>query len=499
MLQIFRDKSQSTFIQAIVLVIVLVFVFWGVGANMMDSRDAAIVVNGEEISYQEYQRTYDGLLSTYRQQFGGSVPEELLKNLGLSAQVKNQLIQQALLRQGAASMGLIVSAPEVQRNIQKMPEFQENESFNIEKYKVLLSSNRLTPHKYESSKRIDMLSTKGVQAIGNFATTITDAEINDLYQQAKESVTLQFVKISPSEFTNKVSIEEETLAAWFDQNKENYKTDPKVRLKFLSFPYEAEAKTKSEVESTKVANETMRATVFQKANNAYEGIISAGSLKEYARLHPEAIILETDFFSHLTPPDNMDKSPSVQNTAFSLKEGELSSLIESPSGYSILYAEAIQAPAIPALDSVRDKVTADYKSEQAKTLAREKSEEILTALKDGTPFSEIGETNGMELKKASLSRSSTGSETSNFPPSLLMDVFSLSNSNPLPDEPATVGEDIYLYKFTERNLPDTASMTEEEKKQYRTQILNAKQERLIVAWIRHQEGTAEIYSNKNLQ
>ena len=105
----------------------------------------------------------------------------------------------------------------------------------------------------------------------------------------------------------------------------------------------------------------------------------------------------------------------------------------------------------------------------------------------------------MELKKASLSRSSTGSETSNFPPSLLMDVFSLSNSNPLPDEPATVGEDIYLYKFTERNLPDTASMTEEEKEQYTAQILSAKQERLIVAWIRHQEGTAEIYNNKNLQ
>ncbi len=493
MLQIFRDKSQSTFIQAIVLVIVLVFVFWGVGANMMDSRDAAIVVNGEEISYQEYQRTYDRLLSSYRQQFGGSIPEELLKNLGLSGQVKNQLIQQALLRQGAVSMGLLVSAPEVQQNIQEMPEFQENESFNIEKYKVLLSSNRLTPHKYENSRRIDMLSTKGVRAIGNFATTITDAEINDLYQQAKESVKLQFAKISPSQFTDKVNIEEDALATWFDQNKENYRTDPKVRLKFLSFPYETEAENKE------ITKEVKRATVFKNANEAYEGIISAGSLKEFARLHPEAVILETDFFSHLTPPDNIDKAPSVQNTAFSLKEGELSSLIESSDGYSILYAEAIQQPEIPALDSVLDKVTDDYTAEQAKTLAREKSEEILTALQGGTPFSEIGKTNGIEIKEASLSRSSTGSETNNFPSSLLRDVFLLSSKQPLPDEPATVGEDIYLYQFTERNLPDTASMPEEEKEQYRSQILNAKQERLLVAWIRHQEGTAEIFSNKNLQ
>ena len=80
-----------------------------------------------------------------------------------------------------------------------------------------------------------------------------------------------------------------------------------------------------------------------------------------------------------------------------------------------------------------------------------------------------------------------------------MNVFLLSSNTPLPDEPATVGDDIYLYQFTERKLPDTASMTEEEEKQYRSQILSAKQDRLIVAWIRNQEENAEIYTNKNLQ
>ncbi|MBU0960671.1 MAG: SurA N-terminal domain-containing protein, partial [Proteobacteria bacterium] len=58
MLQIFRDKAQSTFIQAIVLVIALVFIFWGVGTNMMSNREAAIVVNDEEISFQDYQKVY---------------------------------------------------------------------------------------------------------------------------------------------------------------------------------------------------------------------------------------------------------------------------------------------------------------------------------------------------------------------------------------------------------------------------------------------------------
>jgi peptidyl-prolyl cis-trans isomerase D len=493
MLQIFRDKSQSLFIQAIVLVIVLVFVFWGVGANMMDTREAAIVVNDEEISLQEYQRVYDQLLSSYRQQFGGSVPEELLKNLGLSAQAKNQLIQETLLRQGAVSMGLLVSEPEVQRDIQEMVQFQENDSFNMERYKALLASNRLTPHQYEASRRVEMLSAKGVQAIGNFATTVTDAEISDLYQQVKEKISLNFAKISPVNFKDGVVIEEEALVSWFDQNKDTYKTAPQVQLKFLSFPYSADAVSKDMDESK------ARTLVFQKANNAYEGIISAGSLQEYARLHPEAVILETEFFSHKTPPDNLDKAPAVQNKAFSLKAGELSSLIESSFGYSILYAQAVQAPEIPAMETVRDQVTADYKTAQAKILALKKSAEILSELKEGAVFADLGKTNTIEIKQATLSRSSVGEETNGFPSSLLMDVFSLSSMKPLPEEPATVGEYFYLYQFTERILPDPAGMTDEEKEQYRAHILSAKQERILIAWLRHQEKTADIRTYKNIQ
>jgi peptidyl-prolyl cis-trans isomerase D len=481
------------FIQAIVVVIALVFIFWGVGANMMDTRVAALVVNDEEISFQEYQRIYDDLLAGYRQQFGGSIPEALLDSLGLSAQVKNQLIQQALLRQGSADMGLLVSAPEVQQDIQKMVQFQDNNSFNLEKYKSLLSSNRLTPHKYEAARRIEMLSSKGVKAIGNFATTVTDAEINDLFQQAKEKISLDFAKISPVDFTEAVTVEEEALATWFEQNKSNYKTDPQVQLKFLSFPYTGDTIPK-DMDASKV-----RSLVFQKANDAYEGIISAGSLQEYAKLHPEAVILETEFFSHKTPPENLDKAPSVQDKAFSLKSGELSSLIESPDGYSILFAQAVQAPEIPALDTVREQVTKDYRTNQSIILAKKKSEEMLALLKGDAVLADLGKTNNIEIKQASLSRNSIGEETNGFPSSLMINVFSLSDANPLPEEPAKVEGDFYLYQFTERTLPDPANMTDEEKEQYKTQILSAKQERILVAWIRHQEREADIFTNKNIQ
>ena len=488
MLQIFRDKAQSTFIQAIVLVIALVFVFWGVGANMMDSQEAAIVVNDEEISFQQYQRAYDQLISNYRQQFGGAVPDSLLKSLGIDQQVKTQLIQQALLRQGTQSMGMRVSAPEVQRNIESMAQFQENGAFSMDKYKSILQSSRLTPHKFETSMRYDALSTKGVKAIGNFAKTVTDAEINDMHLQSKESITLSFTTLDPSDFIDKVQVEDEALATWYEQNKENYTTAPQVKLRFLTFPYDTDD----------AGNTEKRAAIFQEANAAYEGIISAGSLTEYAKLHREAKIIGTDFFPRATPPENIDSSPSVLATAFTLKAGELSSLIESPAGYSILYAEALQEPKIPALADVLKEATEDYIKVEANTLASQKGDAILASLKDAGNFEEVCTGNALELKEATLSRNPSDEDSNGFPPNLLMDVFALNANNALPEKVANVGNLFYVYKFIKRTLPDTDSMTDEEKEIFKAQIINSKQERLLMAWIRHQEKEADIFTNKNL-
>lgn len=486
MLQIFRDKAQSTFIQAIVLVIALVFVFWGVGANMMDSRESAIVVNDEDISFQQYQRAYDQLLSSYRQQLGGAVPDSLLKSLGVSEQIKTQLIQQALLRQGAQEMGLTVSAPEVQQTIQEMVQFQENGAFSIDKYKALLQSNRLTPRKFENSMRYDTLSGKGVKAIGNFATTVTTAEIDNLYQQSKETITLTYAEIDPATFMDKVDVEESALTAWYEQNKNKYQTAPEVKLKFLSFPYDKE-------------DTGNRAAIFKMANEAYEGIISAGSLKEYGTLHPDAVILQTDFFPRSTPPSSIDNDPSVQNIAFSLKAGELSSLIESPGGYSILFAEAIKDSEIPALDVVKKEATEDYKKDEARTLARVKGDEILASLRTDGNFSELSKNNALEPKEATLSRDPKLSKANGFPPTLTMGVFALSDSNSLPDEIASVGNNLYLYQFVKRTLPESATMTDEEKEELNAQIINTKQESLLISWIRHQEKNADIFTSKNLE
>ncbi|MDH3867431.1 MAG: SurA N-terminal domain-containing protein, partial [Desulfobulbaceae bacterium] len=68
MLDLLRKKAQSPLIQGTILIIALVFIFWGVG-GYRGSRNSVAQVNDEVIPYEEFQKAYERLANQYRDQF----------------------------------------------------------------------------------------------------------------------------------------------------------------------------------------------------------------------------------------------------------------------------------------------------------------------------------------------------------------------------------------------------------------------------------------------
>ena len=153
MLDLLRKKTQSPFIQGTILIIVLVFIFWGVGSGINDNLNIVATVNNESIPYEDFQKAYNQLTTQYRNQFGGNLPKGLLENLDLESQTMDQLIQRTLLRQGAREMGIMVSNLEVQQAVEKMEAFRTDGSFNVEQYKNILSSSGMMPSSFEAFLR----------------------------------------------------------------------------------------------------------------------------------------------------------------------------------------------------------------------------------------------------------------------------------------------------------------------------------------------------------
>ena len=631
MLQLLRKKAQSTFIQIIVVIIALVFIFWGVGSNLSGDRQAALVVNGEEISFQEFQQAYDNAYQRFSDQFGGNVPKDLAESLGIKQQVINQLIQTSLLRQGAERMGIYVSAEEVRKAIEDMVQFQENGSFNMDRYKAVLANIRTAPTKFEQSMRTDRLAEVAAREIGNFASIVTDSEMKEMYSQLNEKVEVDFVTIKPADFIDQVQVSDEALAAWFDTVKDNYKTAPQIKLKYFAFTYNniadkveiddaqikdyyeknsqlftipaqrkaahilfktsdedseqiqeekfgkakevlamaksgadfAElakqysegpsketggdlgffqqgqmvpafdnavfsmnkgdisdivktqfgyhiifladirpASTKSLEEArqqilTTLQRKEAESLAFQVANSAYEGIITAGGLDQYLETTPDAELMSSDFFNKSNAPEDLKNDQVFLTKAFNLNKGEFSSLIKGDTGYAIFLVEDVKEPEIPALATIKEQLTTDFKKTQSKDLAKKAAEELQKSLMEGGILEEIATKSGYSVSNSGLLGRNDQNADTDFPAALLENALLLSSKAPLPKEIAEDGGNYYVYQFKNRVIPEMPEDSQE-MEQYKASLLNFKQQQLLSSWLRNQQDKAEVIQHQSL-
>ena len=395
MLQILRKKAQSPLIQAIVVIIALVFIFWGVGTNIGNKNQSAIVVNDEEISFQQYQQAYDRAYQQMAARFGGNVPKGLAESLGLKQQVINQVVQTALLRQGAAAMGIVVSGEEVRRVIEEMPQFQNLGEFSIDRYKEVLAANRMAPAKFEETIRLDHLSEAAAQRVAGFSTTATDEEIADVYSRRNEKVAVKYAKISPASYLGKVSVDDAALAAWFETAKENYKSEPQVKLQYTSFTFAAigdkvtidDAKIEEYYQSNQrsftvpeqrrarhilfkvedkagaAADKAKAAKAEEVAKKAREGANFAALAKEYSEDASKDTGGDLGFFS------KGQMVPAFDEAVFSMKVGEVSEVVRTQFGYHIIKLEEIRESTAKGLGEVREQIVSTLRRKEAENLA----------------------------------------------------------------------------------------------------------------------------------
>src|SRR6266404_2799012 len=161
MLEFMRQRARSTWIKVIFLIIVAVFIFWGIGGSVSGGRpDIIASVNGRAISAREFQRAYENVKNSYREVYKERLTPELLERMNLREQTLDQLINIQLLQTEAIRMGFTVNDEEVRQEIAKIEAFQEHGSFSQERYLRVIRYLRLSPSEFEEEQRAQLLIKK---------------------------------------------------------------------------------------------------------------------------------------------------------------------------------------------------------------------------------------------------------------------------------------------------------------------------------------------------
>ena len=240
---------------------------------------------------------------------------------------------------------------------------------------------------------------------------------------------------------------------------------------------------------TKLSQKDAHALAFKKASTTYEAIIRAGSLAKYSQ-QEQVSINKTDFFAQASPPEMaMVKDAKFLQAAFALRKGELSSIVETSSGYAIIFAEDVKEPEVPGLVAVRDQVEKDYVQEKSTELARKAAEDALAALKEKGSWPE-----GLEKKESEYTKRMGNSD---LPEVIRKDAFSRLGLESVPEVILSQDDVFYLYQIIDSRI-GKSELDAGKRKNLEQQFLAAQKNILLTSWLGQLRKDAKIWINTQM-
>ncbi|GAB5045826.1 SurA N-terminal domain-containing protein [Thermodesulfovibrio sp. TK110] len=155
-------RENAKYFYFLFFLVIITFVFWGVGT--VDKQHSATVaeVEGQKISAERFWRKYEETRRLYREVFKDKAAE-IEQNL--KEKVLEDLINEEVLLYLAKKYGIEATEKEIQDAIINDPRFQRNGIFQKDIYFQILRLNRITPEQYEASLQRDITIGKTLQII----------------------------------------------------------------------------------------------------------------------------------------------------------------------------------------------------------------------------------------------------------------------------------------------------------------------------------------------
>ena len=350
----------------------------GVGAG---PREVIAEVNGRPLTAGDFQQRYLAQMQSYRTQFGGSVSDQLLRQLGVDQQILSQMIDEVVGLIEAERNGLEVSDDELAQQIFSIPGLQENGAFiGEERYEQLLLSQSppMTKSQFEESLRRSMMLDKLRSALTDWMT-VSSADVEREYTERNEKVKLQVVALTADRFRADVSVTDAEVASHFEVHKAEYRIGEQRKIKYLLLDRDQE-RLKVTVPLTDVQryyNDNLAQYQTPEQVRASHILLNTAGKDEAAvRTRAEAILRQVKGgadFAELAKKVSEDEGtkanggdldyfgrgrmvPEFEASAFTLQPGQTSDLVKSQFGFHIIKVVDKRPATTRTLDEVRAQI-----------------------------------------------------------------------------------------------------------------------------------------------
>lgn len=365
MLEYIRTSAQSFGVKVAFGVIILVFVFWGVGNfNDRDYSNVVAVVNGQPILAQEFERAYRNAEEYLLRTNPGLTREQLIRD-HLGRTVLNDLIRQTLVLQEAERAGITVTPVELRQAVGKMRAFQDDKGrFDPDAYTRVLAAQRKSPAQYEKELADELLAGKIYALVTAPAWTDPD-EARHRYDFLRERRNVDYIFVPASRFADKVEVTDAEAQAWYDGHKADFAIPARVNVAYVAVRpeelvkpetiseadarawYEANRSHFEQPEQVRAAHilVPLPADADAAAEEAARGALAAAQARLKAgeafakvadAVNPEGAAGPGGELGWITRGKTV---PAFEEAAFALEPGKVSEPVRSPFGYHLILVE----------------------------------------------------------------------------------------------------------------------------------------------------------------
>jgi peptidyl-prolyl cis-trans isomerase D len=493
MLDAIRKNAQSWIVKALFAIIVLVFVFWGVGGFRGQEKSILATVNETPIETKAFFMAYDQERQRLRKQ-QPDITQETLERIDLKGQVFKKMVNNLLLLDLAHKIGLFVSVDELRKKITTMKVFQDtNHTFDANRYQAILQANNLSPNQFENNMQQDLL----LQKMQDLLLTPVDQEniskAKDFFSFLQEKVSMQYVLFDWHEYLDQVSITPDESKQFYDEHQEDFRQEAQIQIKYLLLTPETlsssveidplEIKkyyTNHQDQFKREEKVKARHILLKLNNNATQQEINA-TQKKIA--HLKELLEKGQDFTELAKNHSEGPSasqggdlgwfgrgsmtPPFEKAAFALKEGQISDPVKTRFGFHLIKVDKRQEPGISPFEEVKQKIKDQLRKDKATDQLEDSLDQALEILTTTGDLKQAATHSGLELKTSGLFTRNSGPKDLALPQEAQDTLFSL-NKGEITDYPIFVDNGYLLAEKTqekESHIKDFEQVTTEIERQ----------------------------------
>ena len=365
-------------------VLIVSFGIWGIADIFRGFGQSTLAkVGGTEISAEQFRQIYMDKLQQLGRQFGRPLTSEQARAFGLDRQVLQQTIAEAALDEEARRMGLGQSDAETMRAIYSDPNFRGlNGQFDPARFQSTIRQFGYSEQRYLAEQRRVGLRR---QIAGTVTAGLEPPKsmIDALTRFQNEQRSIEYIKLDAAQAGQIDPPSPETLAAYFDDHKTQFRAPEYRKLSYVAITPEEIGKW-SEVsdEDAKKAFELRRDKLGTPERREVSQIVFPNADEALA---DRARITGGLSFDDLVKERNLNLSdvdlglvaksaildPAVADSAFSMSSGDVSQPVQGRFGTALVKVGKIEPGVTPTYEGLAAQIKREIGTERARTKVAE--------------------------------------------------------------------------------------------------------------------------------